>query len=187
MSNLSTAISNQKNLENQRTAFSVKLESESAVSIELSKQHDEAAVRFNNIERAHILDRATDTELQAAQQHLDDIAAKLTTADRRQVLMREELKKLDTQIQQAAQDVRISRSQFCLNQRNAIFKEIQNDHKLKSKLLEAIAAHALNGHVSYTNHWQTFINQFAAQILPDATFNEVQTAIDKFQRNNGLN
>ncbi|MBS0497062.1 MAG: hypothetical protein JSR51_05355 [Proteobacteria bacterium] len=186
MTDLTTAKATVEELRAQGGTLSEKLTAAQNEQNSLAQQHDNASTTLETTERAHILDQVSDDVLLAAQQARSNLATQLAAVNRRITLIREAIAENDLKIAAAAQSLKIARSEFCISRRNAIFNEIQNDQKLKAKLLEALAAFALNGHIPYTTDRAKFFEMFARNFLPEFAEAEVTQAAEKFRRDNQL-
>lgn len=186
MNNLTTAKNDCVNLQQQDHALSAKLVSAENDQNSQIQELDSATANRDATEKRHIMDQASDAEVAAAQQLCDTVEAKLATTNRRIELIKAARIELASKIATAAQSLKIAQSEFCISRRNAIFNEIQCDTKLKSKLLEAIAAFAVNGNAPYTTDRSKFFEMFARDFLPEFAEPQVLEAAEKFRKVNGL-
>jgi len=151
---------------------------------EITRNINNLETSYRQLEKRVVLGEIEFSDLDKPRQQIEAERGRLESAKRLADLARDALNEADQEINQLKQDTKVSRSQFCISRRDAIFIEIQNDQKLKSKLLEAIAAFSVNGHIPYTSDFNTFIKQFCTEILPQATQSEVTEAAGKFIENN---
>ena len=139
------------------------------------------------LEKQVVMGEIEFSELDEPRRQIELERGKLDSAKRLAELSREALIDADQMINQLMLDLKVARSQFCISRRDALFREIQNDQKLKNKLLESFVAYSSNGHLQYTSDWNTFIKQFCAEILPAATQAEIAATTEKFIANNKFN
>jgi len=183
---LTSAAANLKNLENQRAAVAAKDESGSTTQIEVHGQHVEAGTTLNNLERLHILDKATAAEVESAQQRVNDLAAKLVATERRNKLIKEELQKIDAEILKAKQEIAAARREFCVKRSNDLLNEIKTDAKLRARIIEAMASRAASGSSGYTFSVAYFVQHHFSAIFPEISEGEARVATEKFTKENGL-
>lgn len=151
---------------------------------EITRNINNLETSYRQLEKRVVLGEIEYSDLDKPRHQIEAERGRLESAKRLAELARDALNDADQEINQLALDLRVTRSNFCITRRDAIFREIQNDQKLKSKLLEAIAASSVNGHIPYTSDFNTFIKQFCTEILPKATQSEVTEAAEKFIENN---
>ncbi|QOJ20724.1 MAG: hypothetical protein HRU77_08465 [Gammaproteobacteria bacterium] len=186
MTDLTTAKNDCVNLQQQDHVLCTKLVSAENDQNSQLQERDSVTANRDATEKRHIMDQASDAEVAAAQQLCNTVEAKLATTNRRVELIKAARIELASKIATATQSLKIARSEFCISRRNAIFNEIQNDQKLKAKLLEALAAFALNGHIPYTTDRAKFFEMFARDFLPEFAESQVLEAAEKFRKVNGL-
>ncbi len=171
----------------QHSALSTKLDTAQTGNFELQREDEQAQAEFSECERRHILDSATDSELEATQSKADNIRQRLQASTRRMELIREALNDHNLKISASLQNLRIVRRDFCINVRDSKLHEIQNDKRLRTALIIAMSAQASTGMESYTNDAKQFVQQFLARILPEISEAEVRAETEKFKTDNELN
>ncbi len=186
MSNHATVQKTIENFQQQRKELAEKQIATSTEHSSLQQQHDQAIINHVTVERAHILDQATDQELAAAQQLCNDLAAKLAASNRRLDLIREAITEIDLKINVAIQNLKIARRDFCVSIRSEKLLKIQQHQQIKELIIAAMAAQAANGMDLYFNNSTAFVQKFILQILPEINEQEVIAATEKFIKENGL-
>jgi len=170
----------------QHITLSTKLGTAQTENLELQRQDEQAQKGLTECERRHILDSATDSELEATQSKADNIRQRLQASIRRLELIRQAITDQNHKINSSLQDLRIVRRDHCIKIRDLKFQELQSDKKLRSAILQAMVAQASTGMESYTNDSMTFAQQFLVRILPAISEAEVREAAEKFKKENGL-
>lgn len=145
MIDLTTARTTSKTLHEQHSSLSAKLRTAETDQSTLTQKIDRATANLTNIEKQHIFDKATDQELLEAQQVYDDLAAQLVAVNRRITLIQKELEDINVKISAAAQNLRIARHEFCINERNELAAQLNSHKETKSLLLQTFAAYISNG------------------------------------------
>lgn len=149
---------------------------------EIARNLHDLEIAFLQLEKKAALDEIHIFDLDGPHRQIGIERGKLEAAKRIAALSRESINELERDISQSAIQVTVSRRDFCIGRRNDIFGEIKNDQKLKKKLLEAMAAYAGNGGIQFTKDRNTFINQFAFDILPQLSPEEIESAIESFKQ-----
>ena len=183
---LSIANSSHADLLNLHSTLSAKLDAAQTENFELQREDEQARAEFTECERRHILDNATDSELEAAQSKADNMRLRLQASTRRMELIRQAITDHTLKINSSLQSMRIIRRVHCITIRNAVFEELQSDKKLKSRILQAMAAQASTGMESYTYDVMQFAQQFLVRILPAISVEDVKEAAEKFKKENDL-
>ncbi len=160
----------------------VALTEQSAVKTRLNQE----TANYATIEKKHILDEATDTELFEARKVVTDLTVQLEAIDRRIELIREAIAENDLKIAAAAQAFRNAKMAFCFDSRDKALARIKQNQQLKELLLEAMAANSSNGWVMHSYHVKTFVEQFISQILPEISEDEARAATERFTEENDL-
>lgn len=182
LNNLTAAKSKHADLLKQHDAL---LEKQQITNTEINKsqlEFNQDQAHLIECERRHILDQATDTELEAAQSKVDDLKQRLNTFARRLEVIEEALVENTAAINKSLQNLQIARSAFCLSERDRIFSELRDDPKIKEKLLKAFGAYASNGHVQ----WITNFKIFTQNLFEQPSQAEMDQAIEKYQKDNHL-
>ena len=138
------------------------------------------------LEKRYLADEVSISQVSASRAEIETESRKLEEVERLCEIARNAIKEIDGQIQQALQSVAAARRDFCLTRRNDLFREIKLDAKLRTRLKEAMAAHAMSGSGSYTWQADKFIQSFLSSITPDITELEAREAGEKFTKSNNL-
>jgi|GEM_PF-2901181 len=184
--NLSTAKNSHDDLVKPNSTLSAKQETAQAENFELQSENDQAQAELTECERRHILDLATDTELEAARSIADNLSQRLKASTRRLELIREAINDQNSKINASLQEMRIVRRDHCIQIRDAKMQEIQTDKKFRSAILQAMVAQASTGMESYTYDVMQFAQQFLVRILPAISEADVREATEKFTKEHGL-
>lgn len=143
---------------------------------------DSKTAALNDTEKAYIRGQATVQQVEKVRAEVDSANAKLTADQRLLSLAESALKEISQKISESARHVANARYQFCINERNRIAGELNNDVALQKRLLECFAAYCSNG-ISYNTDWKVFI----ASVLPTKPEQHlIDEAIEKFHQTHKL-
>ncbi len=138
------------------------------------------------LEKRYLADEVSISQVSASRAEIETERQNLEEMKRLCEMARNAIKEIDVQIQQSLQSVAAARHEFCLVRRNELLREIKLDAKLRARLIEAMAAHAMSGSGSYTWQADKFIQSFLSSITPDITELEAREAGEKFTKANSL-
>lgn len=170
----------------QRNRVELKRTQSQAEIAELSAKIEDGKSILEALEMAAILEEATDAELHAARTAHMDLIERLKLANMRLKLIGEAVSDIAAKLEASAQDIKTAKHYFCCEVRDSKLAEIKGDKKFKVALLEAIAAMACNGLLSYTNNCSLFAQQNLSRIIPEILEEEVLEATEKFKKTNFL-
>lgn len=138
------------------------------------------------LEKRYLTDEVSLAQVTASRQELDAKRAELVEAERLAGLAAEAIHEIDQQINAAAQNLKISRRDYCLTIRNEKLAKIKQNQQLKELILTAMAAQAANGVDNYYTGITVFVQLFIGQVLPEISETEVIAATEKFVKENEL-
>jgi len=160
---------------------------------------DDISKKFSGMELAHsilakryLADEVSISQVSASRAEIETERQKLEEVQRLCELTQNAIKEIDVQIQQALQSVAQARHEFCLARRNELFREIKVDSKFRSRIIEAMSAHAMSGSGSgsgsgsYTWQVEQFVRDSLSSIMPEITELEARKASENFNKTNSL-
>ncbi|MBL8499480.1 MAG: hypothetical protein JNL77_02675 [Nitrosomonas sp.] len=186
MNNLTATKTASDNLSQLGKSLSQKLGVALTEQSTVKQRLGQATANLAAVEKRHILDEATDTELLEARKVVTDLTVQVEAIDRRIELIREAIAENDQKIAAAAQAFRNARVSFCFASRDTALAKIKQNQQFKEILLEAMAANSSNGLVMHSYHAKTFTEQFISQILPEISEDEARAATERFTEENDL-
>lgn len=160
---------------------------------EFQKMIQDLKIKIENLKTAHVLTEqrfidgaATLEQLQASQIGIDGSTKTLHDIERLMAAAESAREKLEAEISATQKLVSSNRVNYCFSIQNKIFDEIRSDKKLKAKILEAVAAAAANGSVSYVGQYYAFCQMHGTKFIPEFTVEELNAATEKFKKDNDL-
>ncbi len=141
----------------------------------------EAFAALEQCEKQYVRDEITADDLAAAQARFNEISEKLAATERLEQLVTSELQNIDREILEAARNIQMCRRDFCLAEKAAISTALNQDQKIRSRLMEAYAAYLSNG-MGYDSDYKLFITS----IFTQPTQEEINEAIAKFKQKHDL-
>lgn len=137
-------------------------------------------------EKRFIEGAGTLEQLQASQAEIDTNTKTLHDIERLMAAAQSASGKLENDIAEKQKQVNGNRVDHCFDVQRQIFEELKTDKKFKQKILEAVAAGAANGHVSYVAEYYAFCQMHGAKFIPEFTREELNQATEKFIKDNDL-
>lgn len=138
------------------------------------------------LEKQYLADEVSLAQVTASRKECDEKRAELVEAERLAGLATEAILEIDQQIERAVQSIAAAQREFCTKRRNELLSEIRLDSKLRSRITEAMAAHATSGIGEYTFSVQLFVKNFISLMIPEIAETEVREAVIKFSKDNNL-
>lgn len=186
MNSLTTAKNDLEKFQHEDGEFSAKLVSTEADQNSQHQELESAIANRDAIEKLYIQDRASEAEVDTANQLCDTLKKKLAATNRRVELIKAARNELVPKIAAAAQNLKIARRDFCVQVSNEKIEKIKQNKQLRELLLEAMSAFAANGQYHFTFTARRFVEERLAQILPEITESEVRAAAEDFKVRNSL-
>lgn len=159
----------------------------------LKELNDAQSVKIQQMRQAHELteqrfieNSATLEQLQHSQAEIDAEIKKLSDLQRLFESAKKSATEIDSQIQRATQDLKIARRDFCVERSNGLLNEIKTDSKLRTRIIEAMAALAASNAGPYTYSATYFAQQYLTAIVPEISETEVRAAVDQYIKANDL-
>lgn len=182
-----------KPLKNEFKSLKQQLKNSDARFIEFSGMIENHGDEIENLKKEHqIIERkfidgaATLDDLQRSQAGIDSKIRSLNDLERLMAAAESARKKLEVDVIEKQKLVNANRVDHCFDVQRQIFEELKTDKKFKQKILEAVAAGAANGHVSYVAEYYAFCQVHGTKFIPEFSREELNQATEKFIKDNDL-
>ncbi|MCE7915749.1 MAG: hypothetical protein DYH15_14050 [Nitrosomonas sp. PRO4] len=166
-------------LSNDKVRLSEKLKTISDDVIKFRAEKEEANAALEQCEKQFIRDEVTISDLGAAQATFKDSSEKHAAAERLHQLVIDELQKLERDILEAQKNINTCSKRLCAAEKEAISLTLNQDVKIRSKLLEAYSAKML------ANELPTW-SGFLVSIFSEPSKNELDEAMSKFRQKHNI-
>jgi len=176
-----SAQEHQINLKNDQARLSEKLKTISDEVKNLNAAKEESGIALDRAEKGYIRDEISITELEGIRATAKESIEKLDSAERLQGLAVAELVRLEKDILSAQEKIISSRNRFATAERESLATAINQDTKLRLRMLEIYGAQLVYSNFNEPN-WPGFL----ASIFTPPTAAEAKEAALKFKQKNDI-